>query len=250
MDIRKLAGLMAAAVTVSIGAAVPSAAATGDHQTVGLEHTTGAPNGTVIAYTVTKILPSADPVAYPVAGRLYEATVMARAIDGTAVPLAPFFNARADSGANYPALAAVSSLSGAPLGAGATTNGKVYFDVVGPVPNRIVYDNPPAGVLTWSEPIAGETPTGGSGGGGTAGGDGGSPGVMGSTGPNEAIPSTSGGDIGGNGGGTEGGGGNLSSGGGSGAPTGDTGGNTGSGGGGSTGGIGGGDASVGVGSGG
>ena len=247
METKILAGVVAATVLFSIGAAAP-AAATGDNQVVGIEQTAGEPDGTVIAYTVSKIIPSADPVAYPVAGRLYEATVMARAIDGTAVPRVPFFNARADSGANYPALAGVSSLSGAPLGDGATTDGKIYFDVVGPVPNRIVYDNPPAGVLTWSEPVAGDPATGGSGGGSTGGGDG-SQGVAGSTGPNEAVPSTSGGDVGGNGGGTEGGGGNLSSGGGSGAPSGDTGGNSGSGGGGSTGTIGGGGGSVGVGGG-
>lgn len=250
METKILAAVVAAAVAFSIGAAVP-AAATDDNQVVGIEQVLTEPNGTEIAYTVSKILPSADPVAYPVAGQLYEATVMARATRGTVVALAPFFNARTDSGANYPALAGVSSLSGAPLQEGATADGKVYFDVVGPVPNRIVYDNPPEGPLTWSQPIAGDPATRGSAGGsGSTGGAGGSQGVTGSTGPNDAAPSTSGGDIGGTAGGVEGGGGNLDSGGGSGAPSGDTGGNTGSGGGGSTGGIGGGGGSVGVGGGG
>ena len=246
MDTKSIAAVVAAAVAFSIGAA-PPASATGDNQVVGIEQVVPDPNGTDIAYTVSKIVPSADPVAYPVAGQLYEATVMARATRGTAVPLVPPFTARAEGGAIYPALTGVSSLSGAPLQDGATTDGKIYFDVVGPVPTRVVYDDPPAGVLTWSQPVAGEPATGGTTGGGSTGGAGGSRGVTGSTGPNDVAPSVSGGEIGGTGGGTEGGGGNLSSGGGSGAPNGDTGGNTGSGGGGTTGGIGGGGGTVGVG---
>ena len=245
-----LAGtVVATAVAFSVGTAMPAAAA-GDDQIVGIEQTVGNPDGSVIAYTVTKILPSGDPVAHPLAGQLYEATVMAKSIQGTVAPLVPFFTARAGGatypaladvsslsaaplgdGATYPALADVSSLSAAPLGDGATTDGKVYFDVVGPAPTSVVFDDPPASPLTWKEPIPGDPPTGGSPtGGGSTGGGGGSQGVTGSTGPNDVSPSTSGGDIGGGEGGTEGGGGNLSSGGGSGAPSGDTGKNNGTGG--------------------
>jgi uncharacterized membrane protein YgcG len=228
MKTRTITGVVVAAVVSSFGIAVP-AEASGDDHVVGLEQTSKDPNGMEIAYTVTKILPSADPVAYPVAGKLYEATVMARALQGTVVPVVPFFNAHAEDGANYPALANVSGLSEAPLQEGATTDGKIYFDVVGPVPDSVVYNGAPGGPLTWNQPVAGERSGGGStgsssGGAGSTGGGGGSRGVMGSTGPNEAVPTTSGGEIGGGEGGTEGGGGNLSSGGGSGAPNGDTGG--------------------------
>jgi hypothetical protein len=229
MEARILAGaLMAAAVAFSMGAA-PPALATSKIQVVGIEEPLGDPNGSEIAYTVTKIVPSADPVAYPVAGQLYEATVMARANRGTVVPIVPFFNARAESGANYPALATVSSLSGAPLFEGATADGKVYFDVVGDVPNSVVYNNGPEDLLAWIQPTPGEPTAGGSTGGGSTGTDGGgSRGVMGSTGPNDVSPQTSGGEAGNTGeGGTEGGGGNLDSGGGSGAPNGDTGGDSG-----------------------
>ena len=248
-DTKVLAAVAAAAVAVAVGAAVPAAAA-GTDQVVGIEQVVSEPDGTDIAYTVSKIVPSADPVGYPVAGQLYEATVMARATRGTVMPLVPSFTARVEGGATYPALVGVSSLSQAPLQEGATTDGKIYFDVGGPVPDKIVYDDPSAGVLTWGQPVAGEPATGGSAGGGSTGGAGGSRGVTGSTGPNDVAPSVSGGEIGGTGAGTEGGGGNLGSGGGSGAPNGDTGGNTGSGGGGSTGGIGGGGGTVGVGGGG
>ena len=228
METKIIAGIVAAAVAFSVGGAGP-AAATGNNQVVGIEQTVPDPSGTEIAYTVSKIVPSLDPVAYPVAGQLYEATVMARATRGTVVPLVPFFNARTEGGANYPALVNVSGLSAAPLQEGATTDGKIYFDVVGAAPTSVVYNNPPGALVVWNLPIAGDPTTGGSGSGSTGGGSG-SQGVTGSTGPNDVSPNTSGGDIGGNQGGTEGGGGGLSSGGGSGAPSGDTGGNSGSGG--------------------
>ena len=220
------AATAATAILFSVSV-TPQASAAGDNQVVGIEQLARDSNGAEISYTVTNILPSADPLGYPVAGQLYEALVMARATQGTAVPMALAFSAHTDDGATYPALANASGLSGAPLADGATTDGKIYFDVVGDVPTSIIYGNGPE-VLIWKQPVAG----GGSGGsgGGSAGGGGGSQGVVGSTGPNDVSPQTSGGDIGGNQGGTEGGGGNLSSGGGSGAPSGDTGGDSGSGG--------------------
>lgn len=231
MDTRIIAAVTAAAaVMVGVGAAGP-ATASGDNQVVGIEQAVGDPaGGPQTSYTVSKIMPSADPVAYPVAGQLYEATVMARATGGTVVPLAGSFTALADDGATYPARAQVSSLSAAPL-TDATTTGKIYFDVIGPAPTSVISVNPPAAPLLWHQPIPGESAAGGPGG-GSSGGDGGPDAVLGSTGPNDVSPSTSGGEIGGSEGGTEGGGGNLSSGGGSGAPNGDTGGDGSSGGGG------------------
>ena len=97
-------------------------------------------------------MPSSDPVPYPVAGRLYEATVKADALVGTVIPVAWDFNARAESGANYPALATVSNLSAAPIGQGGTTTGKVYFDVIGDVPNSVVFNNGVEDILGWIQP--------------------------------------------------------------------------------------------------
>jgi hypothetical protein len=152
---------------------------------------------------------------------------MARALQGTVVPVVPFFNARAENGANYRVLANVSSLSGAPLPEGSTTDAKIYFDVVGDAPNSVVYNNGAQDLLAWiqaGQPMPGES-TGGSGSGSANGGSGGSGGVTGSTGPNFVSPQTSGGQAGNTGeDGVEGGGGNLDSGGGFGAPNGDTGG--------------------------
>jgi Domain of unknown function (DUF1942) len=217
METGKLAGVVGAtAVMFSMGAAPPASAIT-NVQVVGIEERVQGPNGTEIGYTVSKILPSFDPVAYPVVGRLYEATVEARAIRGTVVPMVPFFNARAESGANYPVLADVSSFKGAPLEQHGTMNGKIYFDAVGDAPNSVVYNNGPD-QLVWMQ--IGQAMPGGS----TDGGSGGSEGVMGSTGPNNAGPQTSGGEAGNIGeGGVEGGGGNLDTGGGSGATEADTG---------------------------
>jgi hypothetical protein len=203
---------------------VPPAWATSNIKEFGVEETVKDVNGPLIGYTVTGLMPSADPVPYPVAGRLYEATVRANAIVGTVTPAPNLFNARAENGDNYRSLPPA-SLSGGPIGQGGSTTGKVYFDVVGANPNSVVFNNGFEDILGWIMPsgVSGAEvappASGGSSGGGTGGGEG----SMGSTGPNQADPGTSGGEIGGGEGGTEGGGGNLDSGGGSGAPSGDTG---------------------------
>jgi hypothetical protein len=222
VKIKRFAGAVATtAVLFSVGA-VPPASATSNIKEFGVEETLKNVNGPLIGYTVTGLMPSADPVPYPVAGRLWEATVRANAIVGTVMPSPNLFNARAEDGANYRSLANVASLSGGPIGQGGSTTGKVYFDVIGSIPNSVVFNNGFEDILGWIQPPsitpAEVAPSGGSGGGGGAEGGGGS------TGPNQASPGTSGGEIGGGEEGTEGGGGNLDSGGGAGAPTGDTGG--------------------------
>ena len=199
--------------------AVAPAWATSNIQVLGVQETVKDINGPLTGYTVTGLMPSSDPVLYPVAGRLYEATVKTDALVGTVVPAPSFFNARAENGDNYRSLAAVASLGG-PVGQGGSTTGKVYFDVVASTPNNVVFNNGFEDILGWIQPpaVAPEelAPTASGGRSSSAGGEG-------STGPNQASPNTSGGEIGGGAGGTEGGGGNLDSGGGSGAPSGDTG---------------------------
>jgi hypothetical protein len=58
-------------------------------------------------------------------------------------------NARAESGQNYWVLSNVSTLSGAPPGLGGTSAGKLYFDVVGGVPNSVVYNDGVQDLLAW-----------------------------------------------------------------------------------------------------
>jgi hypothetical protein len=187
-------------------AGVPSAFATSNIQLFGVQETVKDLNGPLIGYTVTGLMPSSDPVPSPVAGRLYEATVKADALVGTATPFVPFFNARAESGQNYRVLAPVSNIGG-PIGQGGSTTGKVYFDVVGDVPNSVVFNNGAEDILGWVMPpgispaeVAPST---------SAGGGGGAEGSSGSTGPNQASPDTSGGGGGGGVEGSDAGGGGL-----------------------------------------
>jgi hypothetical protein len=152
VEIKELAGAVAAAtVMFSVGAVAPASAA--DGQVFGLQQTVSDPNGGEIAYTVSKFLPSADAIPYPVSGQLYEATVRADAIYGLATPVIPAFSAQAESGQNYPALANVwtpQGLSGMTLLPGGMSTGKVYFDAVGDPPNSVVY-NGGGEMVAWIE---------------------------------------------------------------------------------------------------
>lgn len=144
MKIQKLAAaIAAAAIAFSVGAVAPASAASnikpfGQPETL-LDPATGAP---MITYTVHGLNPSSDPV--PHNGQLYEATVT---VDGGGIPMMPMFNARAESGANYRVI-------------GGTVPGKLYFDVVGDVPNSVVYNDGVQDLLTWipGEPQEGTRP--------------------------------------------------------------------------------------------
>ena len=65
-------------------------------------------------------------------GQLYEASVTAEG----GIPMMSMFNARAESGANYRVI-------------GGAIPGKLYFDVVGDVPNSVVYNDGVQDLLTW-----------------------------------------------------------------------------------------------------
>jgi hypothetical protein len=151
MNIKKLAGALAAtAITFGIGAATAAPAWATDNikpygQQERLIDGAGAP---MIGYTVAGLSPSSDPVAHN--GQLYEAEVTVEAFGAWATPLIPLFNARAESGAGYPAITnAPGGLSGAAVAPGDTSTGKVYFDVVGDVPNSVVYNDGTRDILAW-----------------------------------------------------------------------------------------------------
>jgi hypothetical protein len=95
-----------------------------------LNDVTGAP---MITYTVLGLKPSSDAVFHN--GKLYEANVT---FDG-GIPLAPNFNARAQSGDNYRVI-------------GGGIPGKLYFDVVGDIPNSVVYNDGGRDLLGWVSP--------------------------------------------------------------------------------------------------
>src|SRR3954463_5978054 len=193
-------GVAATTIMFGFGAVAP-AWATSNIKDLGVQETVKDINGPLTGYTVTGLMPSSDPVPYPVAGRLYEATVKTDALVGTVVPAPALFNARAENGDNYRSLANVASLGG-PVGQGGSSTGKVYFDVVGSTPNSVVFNNGFEDILGWIQAPGlsrAEVAPAASG-----GGDGGAEGSGGSTGPNQSGPDTSGGEIGGEEGGVEG----------------------------------------------
>jgi len=108
-----------------------------------------------IGYTVQDLKPSTDAVPYPVAGRLYESNVTADAIVGTVSPRVVNFIARTPDGVDYRVLPTVSTLSGAALGPGGSTSGKLYFDVVGEDPDSVIYNDNFQDLLGWVGPQPG-----------------------------------------------------------------------------------------------
>jgi hypothetical protein len=95
---------------------------------------------------------------------LYAATVTVDAPGGWATPIVPMFNARAESGGNYRVIA---NAPGGPAAAppGGSSTGKLYFDVVGDVPNSVVYNDGTQDLLAWvpGAPEGGVPGAGGSG---------------------------------------------------------------------------------------
>ena len=149
MNIKKLAGAVAAtAITFSVGATTVALASAADNikpfgqQEQLNDWPTGAP---MIGYTVRDLSPSSDPV--PHNGQLYEATVTVDAFGSWATPMIPMFNARAESSAMYRVLADAGV--GGAVPPGGSTTGKLYFDVVGDVPNSVVYNDGVRDLLAW-----------------------------------------------------------------------------------------------------
>lgn len=142
MNTHKLAGAVAAVVvTMGLGAVTAAPAfATDNIKTFGEKEHLNNPDGThYVTYIVGKLAPSKDPV--PHNGTLYAA-----ALNVTGGPaMIERFGARAENGAFYPSIW------------GASNMGKLYFDVVGPVPNSVVWNDGVRDILAW---VPGSTPMG------------------------------------------------------------------------------------------
>jgi hypothetical protein len=166
VKVRKLAAPVGiAAITLSIAAStVIPASAANDIKPFGQQETLNdyATGGPMIGYTVAGLNPSSD--AVPHNGDLYEATVTVDAPGGWATPIVAMFNARAESGDNYRVIA---NAPGGPAAAppGGSSTGKLYFDVVGDVPNSVVYNDGTQDLLAWvpGAPEGGVPGAGGSG---------------------------------------------------------------------------------------
>ena len=133
MKIQKLVaplGVTALAIGMAAATVAPASAINNIKpfgQPESLNDATGAP---MITYTVHGLNPSSD--AVPHNGQLYEANVTF--VGG--FPIVPMFNARAESGANYRVI-------------GGGIPGKLYFDVVGDIPNSVVYNDGGQDLLGW-----------------------------------------------------------------------------------------------------
>jgi hypothetical protein len=148
--VRRLARnfVAAAAMLVMVGVGMPTAAAAPDacpHRFGSPQQLTDAGGAVVQQWSVTDLRASTEPVpGYPLAGRLWEATASVEALTGTVTPVIPNVHAVSASGERYQVLwqlASPSAISGATIGQGQTSTGKVYFDVTGADPMAVIYTN-------------------------------------------------------------------------------------------------------------
>lgn len=165
MKIKSLTGAVAAAaVSFSFGA-VGAASATDNIQPFGTQERVNDWAGRpMIGYTVRNFMLSSDPV--PHNGQLYEATLTVDAFGAWANPVIPMFNARAESSALYRVLP--ESGPGGAVPPGGSSTGKLYFDVVGDVPNSVVYNDGVRDLLAWVGTPITAMPGGVPGGGGSS----------------------------------------------------------------------------------
>ena len=138
MNTSKLVGTVAAVVVamgVGVGMAAPASAAD-NIKIFGEQERLNGPNSQpYIGYTVFALKPSTAPV--PHNGKLYSATLMIDGFGGNTDPMIGRFGARTEDGIFYPAIG------------GASNGSMLFFDVVGPVPNSVVWNDGVRDILAW-----------------------------------------------------------------------------------------------------
>jgi hypothetical protein len=153
-----LAAAAAIAAAGSVGILRAPIAAADEPSTTTIGSQAKLIDGNVVqGWTITGLKTSSDPIPYPVAGTLWEATATDEAIQGGATPIVSNLNARARSGQTYRALFGVATPQGvnpSTLAQGEKTTGKVYFDVTGDTPDSVVYNAGGEDVLVWVQPAA------------------------------------------------------------------------------------------------
>lgn len=152
MRTRILSSSAALAATLGVTVAgAGAAAATGVTDLGGTQELQSG--GVTVAYTVEDLEPADDTITnVDVKGQLWEASVTVAAVDGTVTPVIPFFNLRSADGTNYRVLFTAvgeEALSGATLSQGQQAEGNVYFDVTGPAPTQVVYNDGAGDQLIW-----------------------------------------------------------------------------------------------------
>ena len=88
----------------------------------------------------------------PLAGDLWQATTSVAVVRGSVVPGMQYFNARSAEGQNYRVLVQTFApdLSVSPLDGGRNNTGRIYFDVTGPPPTEVVYEDGEHGPMVWT----------------------------------------------------------------------------------------------------
>ena len=108
----------------------------------------------VVSWTVSDLKSSTDVMpGYPVAGKLWEATAIVKAVRGSLTPAISQFNAVAPNQAAYRVLWQVASptnISGATIAQGAQSTGKIHFDVTRPAPTTVTMNNGMEDLLIWT----------------------------------------------------------------------------------------------------
>jgi hypothetical protein len=111
-------------------------------QNFGSQGTLVDAGGAVVqGWTVNDLRPSRDVIPYPVQGRLWEASATDTAIKGSVTPVIADMNARAGNGDSYQVIWNVPLAQGvnpSTLSEGASTSGKLYFDVTGAEPGSVI----------------------------------------------------------------------------------------------------------------
>mgnify|MGYP001544252165 CR=1 FL=1 len=162
MNMARMIAAVAALVLALVGFGAPAANAAMDscpHQFGSHQRLADAGGAVVQEWTVTDLHQSADAaVGYPLAGRLWEATASVTAVSGAVTPVIPSVQAMSTSGERYAVLWQLSSpagISGATIGQGQTSTGKLYFDVTGADPAGVMYlSGGPRPVMMWCDAAA------------------------------------------------------------------------------------------------
>ncbi len=144
MNVTKLAAaLAAAAITFGVGAVnVAPASAADNIKVFGEQERLNGPNGMpYIGYVVNDFGPSNDPI--PHKGQLYSANLWVDGFGTNTNPMIERFGARTLKGVFYPSIQGASNMN------------KLYFDVTGPVPNSVVWNDGVRDILAW---VPGELP--------------------------------------------------------------------------------------------
>lgn len=148
-------------ITAAVWAALAIPPATAGAEAVDLGSTTDVDlvdieNGVDVEieqdWTVGDLKPSTDAVPYPLAGSLWEATGTVSLTHG-GVPVIPGFFAQAGTD-SYPVLWSAATPLGinpGALEAGGSATGKLYFDVTGPAPTSVAFQDADD-LVVWQTP--------------------------------------------------------------------------------------------------